>query len=300
MNLLHKAVRKVSNKVKPNTKVKTSQLSPEAIDNLTIPFFRSEKVNNANEMILGLTNDDELFEYNIDDYRNMLVVGQPGCGKTVWFEQILLSMMLRNSPNDIKIGIIDFSGTQYIGYEGLPYMLENVVSDINKVKMLLERINEAVEYRQQAFIDNNVTSIKEYNAITDESDKFARWTIVVEEIHQIKQMDEDVFDLLIDLSSKIHDLSDVGIHFIVSFQQARLITEEQKQCFDLKASMRTHSRIDSEEILGESGAERLNASGDILIKCDERLARLQSSYISDTEKLKIFDSLKKKYDDSKV
>ncbi|MEB6279078.1 FtsK/SpoIIIE domain-containing protein [Staphylococcus gallinarum] len=263
------------------------------IDNKLL--FGRKNIDNANEMIMGLTIENELLEYNIDDYRNMLVVGQAGCGKTTWFDQILMSMMSRNSPSDIKIGLIDFSGSQYIGYDGLPYMLTDVVSDIDKVKMLLERINKEVDYRYKTFIENNVENIQEYNDMESKSDKpkFAKWTIVIEEIHQVKQQNEDVFQLLVDLLSKIHSISNVGIHFIVSLQTPKIITEELKQSFDLIATMRLFSSIDSEKILGEKGAESLNTKGDILLKYDGSLVRLQSSYISDTEKLTIFDYLKK-------
>lgn len=269
------------------------------IDNRLL--FGSKKIDNASEMIMGLTIENELFEYNIDNYRNMLVVGQAGCGKTTWFDQILISMMSRNSPSDIKIGLIDFSGCQYAGYDGLPYMVTDVVSDIDKAKVLLERINKEVEYRHQTFVESNVENIKKYNDMADKSGKtkFARWTIVVEEIQYVKQHNEAIFELLVGLLSKIHSLSNVGIHFIVSLQHSDLITEKLIASCDLKSCLKVHNGIESQRILGTKGAVRLDSQGDILVQGDEKLVRLQSSYISDIEKLAIFDYLKNNYDTPK-
>lgn len=266
-------------------------------------MFGNEELENPNEFIVGLSNENKVFKCNIDNYRNMLVTGISGCGKSNWFHQIFLSMMSRNTPDEFKIAIIDFSRFEYEQYNGLPYMLTNVIGDIDKTKSLIEYLNSEIEQRQQTFFDNNIESINEYNqkAYENNQTKLERWTILVDEIRYLKE-DKDVFELLGEMLNKTQLLRNLGIHFIVGSQIIRdsILTRKLKEDCDLKIIMQASSKVESQNIIGREGAESLLSGGDMLVKKGEQLERLQSSYISDSARMAIFEFLKNKYNKPKL
>lgn len=279
----------------------------EGFNTFAIPINNKKVLENVNlenptEYIMGISQENEVIKGNLDsNQKSMLLTGNTGEGKTNWFHQILITMMAHNTPDDIKMAIIDLKRSpDYLMYNDLPYMLENPIFDIEFAESFFDFISKEIYQRKELFIENEVQDIDEYNSRKDiiKINKLPRWIIFVDEYNVFNE-DNTSINALIELLKKIHDSEGVGIHLFISQSKVSKtnLLGENHIYIDKRATLKLPNSISSEIAIGKSSAENLLNRGDMLVEITDNLKRIQNLYISEDEIWKITNYLKEKYND---
>jgi S-DNA-T family DNA segregation ATPase FtsK/SpoIIIE len=245
---------------------------------------------------------------------HMLIAGATGSGKSVTIHAILVSLLYRNSPDDLKFIMIDPKRVELTLYNKIPHLLTNVITDAKKAILSLKWAAKEMERRYEILEKYAVRDVKSYQD-----------TIVKPAIESVKNkvMDADqippampyiliVIDELADimqaypreLESAIVRLAQmsraVGIHLILSTQRpsVNVITGLIKANIPTRLALQVASQIDSRTILDMPGAEKLLGAGDMLFMSGEmsKPIRIQSAFISETEVKKVVEWLASNYE----
>ena len=245
---------------------------------------------------------------------HMLIAGSTGSGKSVTIHAILVSLLYRNSPDDLKFIMIDPKRVELTLYNKIPHLLTNVITDAKKAILSLKWAAKEMDRRYEILEKYAVRDIKSYQD-----------TIVKPAIESVKNkvMDADqippampyiliVIDELADimqaypreLESAIVRLAQmsraVGIHLILSTQRpsVNVITGLIKANVPTRLALQVASQIDSRTILDMPGAEKLLGAGDMLFMSGEmsKPIRIQSAFISEAEVKKVVEWLASNYE----
>lgn len=235
---------------------------------------------------LGKDIDGKSIYKEIDKMPHGLIAGSTGSGKSVCINTILVSLLLRNKPSDLKLILVDPKKVELISYNDLPHLVTPVIDDPQMASEGLKWAVEEMERRYDAFSSNRVRNIKDYNqkALTDISiQKMAYIVIVIDELADLMMVcSNDVEDSIKRLTQKSRA---AGIHLLVATQRptVEVVKGTIKANIPTRIAFRVFSQIDSSTILDEGGAETLLGKGDMLIKEGEVPNRLQGAFISDSE-----------------
>jgi DNA segregation ATPase FtsK/SpoIIIE, S-DNA-T family len=200
------------------------------------------------------------------DIRHLSITGVLGSGKSTCIQTILISLLMKNTPNDFCLVLIDPRGTHFHKYSQLPHLLLPVITNKFVAVELLEKMLVEMETRYEIFSKTNVRTIFEYDSIIAKDNRcLPALIIIVENLPDLIEVDsESVRQMLINLTEKGHN---VGMHLIVS-SQAPLQDEMARfleYFFPTKFVFALDSVEESVAILGQSGAEYLLKRGDMLI-----------------------------------
>ncbi|MBQ7223271.1 MAG: DNA translocase FtsK [Erysipelotrichaceae bacterium] len=245
----------------------------------------------------------------IDRMPHMLIAGSTGSGKSVCINSIIISLLLRTTPNDVKLLLIDPKKVEFTPYVDIPNLIGPVISDTNEASNALKAIVTIMENRYNEFQKAGVRNITEYNnkALKDTTLKHMFYIVVI--------IDE-LADLMLtngkDVEASIQRITQLarasGIHLIVATQRPStdVITGTIKTNIPSRLAFAVSSAIDSRIILDQVGAERLLGNGDCLFipMGENRANRIQGVYVSDEEINNITEYVKSQskpvYDDAFV
>lgn len=268
----------------------------------TIPIdVRSmiEKVtfSSPTDMILGITPDSKIQHFPLAKQPHLLLAGATGAGKSVNVQQMLMTMMIHATPEEIRFGIIDPKEVDFQFYFDLPYMITNPIQDMSQAKDFLEYCVIEMDKRQKMLKHAKVRNIGDYNKWAKKHDKeiMPFWVVVIDEFADLIMQFKEVEEPVKRLAQKARA---VGIHLIIGTQtpRANILTGQIKANVDTRVSMRVSGSIESGIILDETGAEKLKNGGDMLIRRAGKIVRAQGAFISDEEITGIFDFLKDKFE----
>ena len=266
---------------------------------------------NKNPLTVALGKDlsgDNVYA-EINKLPHMLIAGSTGSGKSVCINSIIATLLLRATPEEVKLLLIDPKKVEFTPYEDIPHLIGPVINDTSEAANALKSIVEIMENRYTEFHRVGVRGITEYNrkANTDENIKHMVYIVVI--------IDE-LADLMLthgkDVEGYIQRITQLaraaGIHLIVATQRPStdVITGTIKTNIPSRIAFAVSSAIDSRIILDQVGAERLIGYGDMLyVPMGESAAqRLQGVYVSDGEIKAITDFVKSQgapeYDDAFV
>ena len=266
---------------------------------------------NKNPLTVALGNDlsgDNVYA-EINKLPHMLIAGSTGSGKSVCINSIITTLLLRTTPEEVKLLLIDPKKVEFTPYEEIPHLIGPVINDTAEAANALKSIVEIMDNRYNEFHRAGVRNITEYNrkAQNDETLKHMVYIVVI--------IDE-LADLMLthgkDVEAYIQRITQLarasGIHLIVATQRPStdVITGTIKTNIPSRIAFAVSSAIDSRIILDQVGAERLIGYGDMLyIPMGESAAnRLQGVYVSDGEIKAITDFVRSQgapeYDDAFV
>jgi len=220
---------------------------------------------------------------------HLLIAGATGSGKSVCINSILMSILYRSSPDDVRMMMIDPKVVELSVYNGIPHLLAPVVTDPKKAaNTLLWAVNEMVR-RYGLFADKAVRDINSYNAAAvrgdDDFEKLPLILFVIDELSDLMATTPtEVEDAIARLTAMARA---AGIHLIIATQRPSVdvITGVIKANIPSRIAFAVASQVDSRTILDMGGAEKLLGKGDMLYypQSSAKPVRGQGAFITDTE-----------------
>jgi S-DNA-T family DNA segregation ATPase FtsK/SpoIIIE len=231
---------------------------------------------------------------HLDKMPHLLVAGATGSGKTICIHSIILTLLYQNSPEDLKLILVDPKRVELTAYNGLPHLLTPVVQDIDKTINALRWAVTEMDRRFKLFAKTQARDIITYNRKTEE--RLPYLVIAVDELADLMVVaPREVEGCVVRLAQMARA---TGIHLILSTQRpsVNVITGLIKANITSRIALACASSIDSRTIIDSSGAEKLLGNGDMLYVSSDisQPRRIQGAFVSDTEIEKVVSYLKEK------
>lgn len=224
---------------------------------------------------------------------HLLVAGQTGSGKSVMINDILTSMLYRNSPSDLKLILVDPKQVELTPYNDIPHLLTPVINEPEKCISALKWAVAEMERRLRTMAEVGKRNIAEYNNLKKE-EGMPYIVVVIDELADLMMMAaRDVEALIVRLAQKARA---AGIHLVLATQRPSVdvITGLIKANIPARIAFTVASQVDSRTIIDQMGAEKLLGSGDMLLLTSDmpKPKRVQGAFISDEETAKVTDFIR--------
>lgn len=267
----------------PNRKSRAVRLS-EVIN--TDIFLRSES---PLEAALGLDLTGKPVTLDLRKMPHGLIAGATGSGKSVFINSLLVSLLYKATPDEVKLLLIDPKMVELAPFNHIPHLVSPVITDVKAATAALKWAVEEMERRYQLFAHIGVRDITRYNTLATEKRQFAQKlpyiVIVIDELADLMMMaPTEVEDAICRIAQKARAC---GIHLVLATQRPSVdvITGLIKANIPTRIAFSVSSQIDSRTILDQQGAERLLGKGDMLYQGNGMSSpvRIQGTYVSDDE-----------------
>lgn len=246
----------------------------------------------SKQLLLALGKDllGQTVYCELDKMPHLLIAGSTGSGKSVSINSIITTLLLRTSPHEVKLVLIDPKKVEFTQFENVPHLMSKIISDANEASRGLKRIVEIMENRYNDFSKIGVRNITGYNEyVKDHPNQgydFMYWIVVIiDELADLMATAGKEVELSIQRITQLARAA--GIHLIVATQRPStdVITGIIKTNIPSRISFAVSSGTDSRIILDQTGAERLLGNGDMLYFPIGEPAplRLQGVYVTDNE-----------------
>lgn len=228
---------------------------------------------------------------DLDEMPHLLIAGTTGSGKTVCVNSLLLTLLFRNAPGDLKFLMVDPKMVELMPFNGLPHLLCPVVTDTRKVYVALNWVVNEMEERYRLLAKAGVRNIEAYN---EKQEKIPYIIVVIDEFADLMSVSRDQIENAI---TRLAQLSRaVGIHLVLATQRPSVdvITGVIKANLPARISFKVASKVDSRTVLDMNGADKLLGKGDMLFlrPGESKLIRLQGTLLSDKEIERVVDFIK--------
>ncbi len=247
---------------------------------------------------------------------HLLVAGSTGSGKSVCINSIIVSILMRTKPDEVKLVLVDPKKVELSMYNGVPHLLIPVVTDPKRANIALKKIVVEMERRYDMFSESGTKNIAGYNAYVESENKIRSSDNQLRHLPFIVVIIDELADLMLVAAKEVEDsimritqmARAAGIHLIVATQRPStdVITGVVKANIPSRISFAVSSSIDSRTILDMVGAERLLGKGDMLFlpQGENTPIRVQGTFLSDEEIKSVADytisQQKARYDESFV
>lgn len=233
----------------------------------------------------------------IEKMPHLLVSGATGSGKSVCINTIIMSILYKHSPDEVKLLLIDPKIVELSIYNGIPHLIMPVITDPKKASSSLFWAIREMERRYKLFEENHVRDISSYRDLTEIDEKIEKLPYVVIIIDELSDLmmtaAGEVEDYITRLAQKSRAC---GIHLIIATQRPTVdvITGTIKANIPSRIAFAVTSQIDSRTILDMSGAETLLGKGDMLFSPSDAMKpmRIQGAFVSDSEVLRVVNYIK--------
>ena len=228
---------------------------------------------------------------------HMLIAGATGSGKSVCINTLIVSLLYKYSPKEVRLLMVDPKVVELSVYNGIPHLLIPVVTDPKKAAAALNWAVNEMNKRYKLFADASVRNIESYNSLFDKGlieEKLPYTVIIVDELADLMlACPNDVEDYICRLAQMARA---AGMHLIIATQRPSVdvITGVIKANIPSRISFAVSSGIDSRTILDQTGAEKLLGRGDMLY-CpigENKPIRVQGAFISEEEVEKVVSFIK--------
>ncbi len=258
---------------------------------------------------VGKTKSGEIFITDLRDMPHLIIAGATGSGKSVAIHSLILSILYRASPDEVKFVLIDPKRVELAIYNTLPHLLTPVVVNTKLAKNALDWAVFEMEMRYKKLAVLQARNVEQYNRKLDllvqtedetldqleSKEKLPYIVIVIDEFADL--MMECSKDIENDIARIAQKARAVGIHLILATQRPSIdvITGTIKNNFPSRIALAVPSKHDSRTIIDVMGAEKLLGNGDMLFLPPKTasLIRLHSAYVSEGETLRVVNYLSK-------
>ncbi len=238
----------------------------------------------------------------LDKMPHLLIAGATGSGKSVCVNSIICSLLMRTTPDQVKLMLADPKKVELSNYNGIPHLLAPVITDPKKAAKALRVVVEEMDRRYELFAASNARNISGYNTKVhqynqdhqdDPHEVLPFIVVILDEVADLMMVaSKDVEDCIMRISQMARA---AGIHLIVATQRPStdVITGVVKANIPSRIAFAVSSSIDSRTILDASGAEKLLGKGDMLFSPMGASApvRVQGTFVSDDEVARIVDAV---------
>ncbi|UXR75453.1 MULTISPECIES: DNA translocase FtsK [unclassified Staphylococcus] len=223
-----------------------------------------------------------------------LIAGATGSGKSVSINSILVSLLYRNHPEELKLLLIDPKMVELAPYNGLPHLVAPVITDVKAATQSLKWAVEEMERRYKLFAQAHVRNITAFNKKVSHDKRIPKIVIVIDELADLMMMaPQEVEQSIARIAQKARAC---GIHMLVATQRpsVNVITGLIKANIPTRIAFMVSSSVDSRTILDSGGAERLLGYGDMLYLGGgmNKPIRVQGTFVSDEEIDRVVDFIK--------
>ncbi len=251
------------------------------------------KVKSSLRLVLGRDVSGHPLVADLAQMPHMLVAGQTGSGKSVGINSFLLSLIYQNSPNDLRLILIDPKRVELVPYNGIPHLLTPVINDTDKTVSALKWAVAEMTRRYTECAAVHVRNITEYNA-KQPPEKMPYIVIVIDELADLMMASGKEVEACICRLAQMARA--VGIHLIIATQRPSVdvITGLIKANIPTRLSFRVAQGVDSKTILDKMGAEDLLGQGDMLFipPGQSDPVRVQGAFLSTDEVKKVTNAIK--------
>lgn len=247
---------------------------------------------------------------------HLLVAGSTGSGKSVCINSIIISILMRTKPDEVKLVLVDPKKVELSMYNGVPHLLAPVVTDPKKANIALKKIVVEMERRYDLFSNSGTKNIAGYNTYIDKKNEKLSEEEKLKHLPYIVVIIDELADLMLVAAKEVEDsimritqmARAAGIHLIVATQRPStdVITGVVKANIPSRIAFTVSSSIDSRTILDSTGAEKLLGKGDMLFlpQGENTPIRVQGTFLSDDEIKNVVDHTIKqqiaKYDETLI
>lgn len=240
----------------------------------------------------------ELIHANLKDFPHLLVAGATGSGKSIFVHSCIISLLMRNTPDQLKLVLIDPKKVEMNFYKEIPHLLCPNISDPNQAKVALYKLVDEMERRYNLFEDNHVRDIKGFNVFAKENGLQPLPTIAVfiDEYADLSEACKDIRTPVVRIAAKARS---AGIHLIIATQRpsVNVIDGVIKANLPSHVALMVGNAVDSSVIIGEGGAEALLGNGDMIVECAAVnraiKPRVQGCFVDESEISRVTDYLRK-------
>ena len=231
---------------------------------------------------------------SIANMPHLLIAGATGSGKSVCINTIIMSILYKARPDEVKLIMIDPKVVELNVYNNIPHLLIPVVTNAKKAQFSLNWAVQEMEKRYQLFAKNNVKDMQSYNELDTITEKMPQIVIIIDELADLMMVvATEVEDAICRLAQMARA---AGMHLIVATQRPSVdvITGTIKANIPSRISFQVSSQIDSRTILDMSGAEKLLGKGDMLYYPSNlsKPIRVQGAFVSDKEVKRVCDFIR--------
>lgn len=256
---------------------------------------------------VGMDIEGNVVVEDIAKMPHLLIAGATGSGKSVCTNTLIMSILYKASPDEVKMILIDPKQVELKVYNGIPHLLTPVVTDPKKAAGALNWAVAEMTKRYQMFSDYNVRNIQGYNAKLQElrkSGQIPEEEQTLEKMPQIVIIVDELADLMMVAKAEVEEAivrlaqlaRAAGIHLVIATQRPSVdvVTGLIKANIPSRIALSVSSGVDSRTIIDSVGAEKLLGNGDMLFypTMYPKPLRVQGAYISDDEVVNVVEFLK--------
>ena len=230
---------------------------------------------------------------DLDQMPHLLIAGTTGSGKSVCVNSIIACLLLKNTPQSLKLVMVDPKRVELTGYNGIPHLVAPVVVDLDRVVGTLQWAMREMDNRYKRLAELGTRNIGEFNkkAAGKGEETMANIVIVIDELADLMMLSPEDTERGITRLAQLARAT--GIHMVIATQRPSVdvVTGLIKANFPARIAFAVASSTDSRVILDTTGAERLLGQGDMLFQSPDAAApiRMQGCFVSERELHKIID-----------
>ncbi|RKM59531.1 DNA translocase FtsK [Butyrivibrio sp. XB500-5] len=226
---------------------------------------------------------------------HLLVAGTTGSGKSIFLNDIIMSILLNKTPEEVQLMMVDPKRVEFGAYNGIPHLSKPVIYDIREAVNAVKWLDAEMVVRYNTFVKYNAKDIDAYNMAADEDNKSPRIVMIIDEYMELMYQPESEFEELIQRISRMARAS--GIHLVLATQRPSkdVITSNIKANIPCRASFTVVDWRESKTILDRTGAEKLLGNGDMLYSEGSAAipVHAQAAYVSYEEIDRVIDAVRK-------
>lgn len=245
-----------------------------------------QRIKSPLAIALGQSVDGAPVAADLTAMPHLLIAGTTGSGKSVCVNSIIASILLRNTPNEVKLIMVDPKRVELTGYNGIPHLVAPVVVELERIVGVLKWVTREMDDRYKKFSDRGARNIVDYNQHLQPGDERMPYIVVIiDELADLMMLAPDETERTITRIAALARAT--GIHLVIATQRPSVdvVTGLIKANFPARVAFAVAGGVDSRVILDQPGAERLLGKGDMLYMSGNSPAplRLQGVFVSDLE-----------------
>jgi len=229
--------------------------------------------------------------FDLCEAPHLLISGTTGSGKTVFLDDVILSILYKASPNDVRLVLIDPEGNDFKLYDTIPHLMFPVVTEKAKAVEVVKYVRNQMNKRFDSFAEVGVKNIEAYNS--NAAYPLPRIVIVIDKYMEMTyEVPEDFEDCLEEIARKGRA---AGVHIIINTQTARsdVVSSDLKFNIKYRAAFSVTDWHESKAILDKTGAQKLLGNGDMYLTFgqDDSILHVQAANVTEDEVRKIVQKI---------